>query len=76
VPFRFGSLPVLKIMEYKKPRIFVLQKTLHSYAICGIAELEVLNDVNNYILIPRSDQGEFIAFDKLIQTSETARARI
>lgn len=67
MPFRFGSLPVLKIMEYKKPRIFVLQKTLHSYAICGVADLNVLNDVNNYVINQNSDLGEFKAFDKLLQ---------
>tara|TARA_B100000768_G_C11275715_1_gene375849 strand:- start:153 stop:665 length:513 start_codon:yes stop_codon:yes gene_type:complete len=65
VPFKFESLPKIKIIDFKQPRIFVLCSSERIYNIIGIASVEILNDKSNYINIdPKSKIGEFIGFDK------------
>lgn len=66
VPFRVETLPNMRIMEYKQPRIFVLHKGGFMYSIMGIASLDVLNNKSNYTNIDSSGlTGDFIGFDKL-----------
>ena len=65
VHFNFDSLPRMKIMDYKKPRIFVLCNSELIYYIIGIASVKVLNDKLNYTNIDsKRKEGDFIGFDK------------
>ncbi len=65
VAFKYGSLPSMKKIEYKKPRIFVMQLSSHKYVIFGLARVEVLNNNDNYIETNSSLDSEFFAFDML-----------
>ncbi len=67
VPFKFETLPRIKIMDYKQPRIFVLCNSERNYTIIGIASVEVLNDKSNYInLDSKGKIGDFIGFNKTV----------
>ena len=63
VAFKYDSLPSMKKIEYKKPRIFIMQLSSHKYVIFGLARIEVLNDKDNYIERNNSLDSEFFAFD-------------
>jgi hypothetical protein len=65
----FGSFPKFRVNNFTKPIIFVLQKSIHTYSIAGVAELEILNDTSNFKSAGLME-NDFISFNKLINISK------
>lgn len=59
--FKFGELP--ELTKANDSVLFVLQKDKYKFSICGIATIDILNDVSNYI--ENKGKSYFIGFDKL-----------
>jgi len=64
VVFDSNSFPYFSTHELKKPRIFVYDLGELKFGVCGVADVNVLNDNLNFRPIGERTR-EFIGFDKL-----------
>jgi hypothetical protein len=62
--FDSETYPSLSTNEIKKPRIFVYDMGEFKYSLCGIADVELLNNNDNYRQINAQLRG-FTSLDKL-----------
>lgn len=65
VNFSNKSFPLLKIIEFKKPRIFVMEISENKFCVFGVGTVNVLNDKSNFEQ-NGSNTYAFKAFNKLI----------
>ena len=64
VNFSNKTFPILKISDFKKPRIFVMGIGENKFCIIGIGTINVLNDKSNFEQTV-SNTYAFKGFDKL-----------